>query len=192
MNIQKNNKKIIIIVGIIILLLIGVIIFTQKGNSRNGAKNNGYTAKVGETLEIDEKYHIFNIKALAPLEKYEPNTVDSYVRLKVSVKNLTTEKMTLSPLETITIVDSTKKIVYESNSLSTSEGNVYLKDIASGETLEGYIYFYSYFDDNEANYVTNYNRINDAKYLKLNIVGNYTKENGKISGDYIDYYLTLK
>lgn len=192
LNIQKNNKKIIIIVGIIILLLIGVIIFTQKGNSRNGAKNNGYTAKVGETLEIDEKYHIFNIKALGPLEKYEPNTVDSYVRLKVSIKNLTTETMKLSPLETITIVDSKKNILYESHSLSTSEGSIFLKDIASGETLEGYIYFYSYFDDNEANYVTDYNRMNDIKYLNINIIGNYKTVDGKIGGDYVDYYLTLQ
>lgn len=189
----KQHKLWFIIGGAVaVLAIVLVIVLIPKG----GSSGNGYVAQSGQDLKVKEQSASFDVSILGPLEKFSSKKGD-YVRLKVSVKNNSaeTESFAFSFFE---LVDSAKNTVYKESpavfaALDSLEDCI--GDVGSGETKEGYLYFYSDKEEGEyeSRYVTDYTKMNEAEYLKLHIMSNAVSTGGdNYNVYYEDYYLPIK
>ncbi len=184
----KSNKSKIILISIIAIFIViaGIFFFTRKvGN------NNEYTAKKGETLIIEEKYQMLNIKALSSLEKYTISDTVLFngdcIALKIWAENPTTTDLSFS-LISFALTDANKNVIYTSNFLNTYDDSIFGKTIPTGETDEGYIYFY---DVDSIDFNADYSKMNKVKYLKVSVNSELEKTGDKITGKKADYYLEL-
>jgi len=183
---KKNLKIAGIVVGVILVLIIISKLFG--GNS--SSTNNGYTAKAGDTLKVEEPIYQFDLKATSGLKTYTgkdlyDNTIEM-IKLNVLVKNNYEDDLNMY-LVYFYLTDSSKKALISSSVLNTQDDSLNDADlnITSNSTQEGSIYFDG--DDKDLTDI-----ISKAKYLQVSVVSNIT-ENSGAGYDYErdDYYLAL-
>ena len=189
--IKVHKRKILIAILILISSILVLTIF-----NKNSTGKNGYIEQINGTLKIYEKYSIFNMKIISSLEKYTDNEhllcAGDYIKLKVSIENTTTTDLSLV-LTNLELTDQQKDKLYKINRFCIFDDSILNKKIASGSTEEGYIYFYS--DKDETNYknITDYNKMNKIKYLKVSVISEMEKiGDSEVNYEYEDYYLELK
>ena len=196
-NIFKEKKKYFIIGGIVLVLILAVVLLLKFFNVGNSY--NGYTAKVGDTLKVNEIGGIFNIKVLTLPEVYHSTEryffKGDYLRIKASIENKDDSDLSLS-LVSFKLVDSSKNEVADCNSFfpDTFPG-ILNSTLGPGESKNGYIYFEDDKDDN-ADGIVRQSTIDDAKYLEISIMAwvdkNAYQKEGKIITKNEQYYIAIK
>lgn len=190
----KKHKLIFIIGAAMVGVAIVTITVIIPMLNHNG---DSYVAKAGETLKIEGKMNKFELSVKSPLEKYSNNKGD-FLRMKVSVKNLSAEKMSFA-LSPFFLVDSSKNVVYENiSTISVAFLNLEnpLIEPESGMTEEGYLYFYSTEEETKDytyKYITNYQDMDKVAYLgHFELVETFYNEDGKLDAKYDEFYLPTK
>lgn len=191
---MDNRKKIIIIAAIIALAILLVATISNKGDSKGN--NNSQISNLGEKLEINEKSDKFDINILAePSKHIDTESIigeGEYIKMKVSVKNLDSSNLSLFATN-FSLVDSSKNTIATANPFYNVENNIYNKKIASGDNEDGYLYFYSSYDEEKGIYTTDYNKLNSIKYLEVSVISNSSKSDGeKYNYSRKNYYLEIK
>ncbi len=183
---MDSKKKIIVIVVIIALAILLIVTMLSKGN------NSGQISNSGDKIEINEKSQNFNIEVLTePSKHIDSETIlgeGEYIKIKVAVKNLTNSDLSLLTTN-FSLVDSSKNTIATATPYYTVENNIFDKNIASGDSEDGYLYFYGSYDEEKGIYTTDYTKLNTIKYLKVSVISD---SDGKNSYSREDYYIEVK
>lgn len=181
-----KNKKVLIIIGAVIAVIVLFFLLTS-GGDKKVSTNNGYTETYGNTLKVKEITSDFELKVLGDFGSYknEDDLLNSgdYITLKVSIKNNNNDTLSFS-VTSFDLVDENKEIIVSNNDYNNFENSITNKEIASGKTEEGILYF------SETNAPDARSK---SKYLKVSVLSD-AKETGPDSYSYEkeDYYLELK
>ena len=181
-----KNKKVLIIIGAVVAVIVLFFLLTS-GGVKKVSTNNGYTETYGNTLKVKEITTDFELKVLGDFGSYtnEDDLLNSgdYITLKVSIKNNSNDTLSFS-VTSFDLVDENKEKIVSNNDYNSFDNSITNKEIASGKTEEGILYF-SEKDGPEAR--------SKAKYLKVSVLSD-AKETGPDSYSYEkeDYYLELK
>jgi len=193
---MDNKKKIIVIVAIIAIAILLVVAMSNKGNSEGN--NSGQIANFGDKLVINEKADKFNIKVLTEPAKHTVSDSilgdGEYIKIKVAIENLDTSDLSLGGATIFSLVDSSKNEIAINSVIDVEEDSIIGKTIASGDEMEGYMYFYDdSSDDENGEYTIDYAKINNIKYLKVSVISDAKESSdGKIKISRKDYYLEIK
>ena len=185
----KNTSKLVLVIVIVIIVISAIVFVFNMGSSKKS-----YITSVGSTLEIEEKYEMLNIKALSSIEKkiIADNIFwnGDFLALKVMVENPTTADLSFSFID-FYLTDADKNELYITNNLNTYRDSILGRNISSGDSDEGYIYFYSDENDDDMTYITDYSKIDDIKYLKVSVISDRKMNSGSMNYNKQDYYLEL-
>ncbi len=188
-----KDKKFIILIVIVVLVVVVVLFLTLFNKDK--AKNNGYTADSGELLEINEKYEMFNIRTTSSIERHTTSGSfifdGDYIKLGVYVENPTTSDLSFSNVD-FYLTDSDKNTLYYTSFLYTDDDSIFGKTIASGNSDEGYIYFYTGLSEDSIGYTTDYSKMDEVEYLRISVISEMDQSSGGvINYDREDYYLKI-
>jgi len=186
---KRHKVPIIIGAAVIVVAVVAAIILIPKGNS----SGNGYVAQSGQELKINEKADKFGVTLLSDLEKFS-NKKGEYLRVKARIKNYDDDTLsfTLSPFS---LVDASYSGIYRffTSIGASDEPEQLITSVGSGETAEGYLYFYSEVSSSEGKYVTDYTKKEEVEYLRAHIMSGATDlGDGNYGISYSDYYLPIK
>lgn len=189
---KQNKTKIIgIVAAVVVVVLFVFIMLFRGGSSSNGG---GHTVDYGKTLEINEMngYYDFDINVLSIEKDYSINSWfyngDCYA-LKVSIKNNSTSSLSLLSLVNFTLINSSNnKIAGLNMGLSSTIDGSIEKEIPSGESASGYLYFYNVDMDGNTSNIDD----SDISKLKISVPKELNNSNGTVTGEYNDYYISLK
>ena len=184
-----NKAKIIgIIIAIVIILVLCLMIFGGRDSSSGG---NGYTAKYGETLKINELNDNFDIEVISVEKNYhihdEYDLVDTKgIAVKVRIKNNSDDALDIG-LANFKLLDSSNNEIDTASPIfdSTLEGALNY-EISGGQSESGYLFFYDN-DSDENSFGSNFSK------LEINVLKHVEKygDDG-VRGEYEQYYIMLK
>ena len=183
MNTPNKAKIIGIIIAIVIILLLCIMIFGGRGSSSGG---NGYTAKYGETLKVNELNDDFDIEVLSVEKNYhiqdEYDFVDTKgIGVKVRIKNNSDDVLNIG-LVNFKLLDSSNNEIDADSALDGALNY----EISGGQSETGYLFFYD-TDSDENSFGSNFSK------LEINVLKHVEKygDDG-IRGEYEQYYIMLK
>lgn len=193
-NSKKSKTKIILIIAIVIVLLIAIIIGVKLFGGNSFLNNSGHTVGYGETLEINEMkgYYNFDVNVIS-IEKN--HSIKNYfydgncLALKINIKNKSESNLNLLSLIKFNLINSSDNEIASANMLLSSifEGSID-KEISSGTTGTGYLYFYNIDDDGNISNIDD----SDISKLKVSVPKELEKSDGVVNGSYNNYYIKLK